>query len=428
MSRGWRHSFWIRERKPLLWAVVVLIVVQLFEFHGWMASVDGKVLDLFQAKSPGSPAAVPPKVVVLEIDEEAYKQWFGSSPLNPTHVLGLVDATLDLDPPPAVIGVDILTDPVDPANQKVYRDWSRRYSDRHPAKPTRIIWAMGAPAEASELGFFAWSFDKIPKLAASPTDVLGNNALDHLPGSSSWATPMFPRDEDLALRRYPRTINNVGLNPSAPSWASAVGEAYCASRGHCPPWAHGEPEEVILSFNVAPLEFHVSEVFQLTAGKLTLKDEPGKQKKGDRENTSSSQRSLFAEFAQNGIVLIGGAFNQSIRNDYHDTPKGLMPGVKLNAYAVQAEIARSGARETWHPLLILGDLIFGFLIVYFFADVDELRRPILYTLLLTAGVVVLSWQFYRNQYIWLSWIGMFIGMWPHIVIEVLNKKVKVEKD
>jgi hypothetical protein len=428
MSQGWRHSFWFREFKPLVWAVVVLIAVQLFEFHGWMASVEGKVLDIFQAYSPGSPAAVPPKVVVLEIDENAYKQWFGSSPLNPAHVLGLVDATLDLDPPPAVIGVDILTDPADPVNQKLYRDWSHGYSDRHPTKPTRVVWAMGEPAKADKLGFFAWSFDKIPKLAANKTDVLGDNTLDHLPRSFLWATPMFPRDEDLALRRYPRRINNVGLRPSAPSWASAVGEAYCESRGHCPPWAHGEPEEVILSFKGAPLEFNVFDVFQLAAGKLVLRDDPDKQDAGDKEGKEGNPRSLFAEFARNGVVLIGGAFNQSILNDYHDTPQGLMPGVKLNAYAVQAEIARSGARETWHPLLVLGDLIFGFLIVYFFADVDELRRPILYTLLLTAGVMILSWQLYRNQYVWLSWIGMFIGMWPHIVIEVLHKKVKVEKD
>jgi hypothetical protein len=338
----------------------------------------------------------------------------------------LVDATLDLKPPPAVIGVDILTDPVDPANQALYRDWASQYRERHPGTPTRIIWAMGEPAPANKLGIIDWSFDKIPKLAASQTYVLGDT-LDHLPKFFLWATPMFPRDEDLALRRYPRKINNVGLNPSAPSWASAVGAAYCESRGHCPPWAHGEPEEVILSFNVAPEEFHVSEVFfQLTSGKLVLK--PDTQDAGDREGTQGSPSSRFVEFAQDGVVLIGGAFNQSILNDYHDTPKGLKPGVELNAYAVQAEIARSGAREAWRPFLILGDLIFGFLIVYFFSDVDELRRPILYTLLLTAGIMAVSWQLYRNQYVWLSWIGMFIGMWPHIVIEVLSKKVKVEKD
>jgi hypothetical protein len=277
---------------------------------------------------------------------------------------------------------------------------------------------MGEPVMADKLGFLDWSFDKIPELAASQTNVLGDS-LDHLPGFFSWATPMFPRDEDFALRRYPRKIYNVDLKSSAPSWATAVGEAYCASRGHCPPWAHGEPEEVILSFNASPVVFDVSEVFQLAGGKLVLRDEGG---------TQASPRSRFAEFAQDGVVLIGGAFNQSTLNDYHDTPEGLMAGVELNAHAVQAEIARSGARETWHPILILGDLIFGFLIVYFFSDVDELRRPIVNTLLLTGGVMVLSSQLYRNQYVWVSWVGMFIGMWPHIVIEVLNKKTKVERD
>ncbi len=421
MSQGWRSSFWFREFKPLLWAVAVLIGVQLLEFHGWMASVDGKVLDFFQATSPGSPAAVLPKVVVLEIDEAAYKQSFGSSPLNPHHILELVDATLDIEPPPAVVGVDILTDPVDPDNQGYYREWANQYQDRHPSKSTRIIWAMGEPAMADKLGFLSWAFDKIPELAATKTDVLGG-AVDQLAGPFSWATPMFPRDEDLALRRYPRKIYNVDLKSSAPSWAAAIGEAYCTSRGHCPPWMHGEPEEVILSFNVAPELFKVSDVFQLTpARKLVFKQDTG-------DNTQSSPRSRFAEFARDGVVLIGGAFNQSILNDYHDTPKGLMAGVELNAHAVQAEIARSGARETWHPILILGDLIFGFLIVYFFSDVDELRRPIVNTLLLTGGVLILSSQLYRNQYVWVSWIGMFIGMWPHIVIEVLNKKTKVEKD
>lgn len=420
MSQGWRHSFWFRERKPLLWAMAVLIVVQLLEFHGWMASVDGKVLDYFQATSPGSPAAVLPKVVVLEIDEKAYKEWFGSSPLNPNHILEMVDAMLDLEPPPAVIGVDILTDPVDPVNQGRYRDWARQYEDRHPAKSTRVIWAMGEPAMADKLGFLAWSFDELPELAARKTNVLGE-PVDQLPGAFLWATPMFPRDEDLALRRYPRKIYNADLKYSGPSWATAIGEAYCASRGHCPPWAHGAPEEVILSFNVAPEVFNVSEVFQLAADKLVLKQDTG-------NSTQSSPRSRFAEYARDGVVLIGGAFNQSILNDYHDTPKGLMAGVELNAHAVQAEIARSGARETWHPILILGDLMFGFLIVYFFSDVDRLRRPIVNTLLLTGGVLVLSSQLYRNQYVWVSWIGMFIGMWPHIVIEVLSKKAKVEKD
>jgi hypothetical protein len=410
---GHRRSFFYREFWPLMWALVLSMAVQVLEFKGWMAGIEGKVLDYYQASFTRAPLVVLP-VVVLEIDEKGYRDLFdGKSPLNPQGLLSLIDQTLMLSNPPKAIGVDILTD--FPEFGELYRAWARGYGAAHPGVTTRLVWAAGEPAAAHDVRFLDWFLGREPLLAANATDVLGDLP-NHLPPPLTWATPIFPRDEDLALRRYPRVIDNRDAEPpERPSWAAAVGQAYRPGAGPCGAWSCPPPEEVILSYSVAPYVFKLSDVFERADknhifGDLQLK----------ASSVSGSERYRFEEYASGGVVLIGGAFNQSTRNDYHDTPRGDTPGVELNAYAVQSEIAGAGAREAWHPLLVAGDLVFAVLIVYLFSTAHTFRKPILLTILLVVGVAILSRVMFAFQYVWLSWIGMFIGMWPHIVMEVFG--------
>src|ERR1700681_577639 len=100
----------------LFWAIVIACAVQGLEYWGWFASIEGRVQDLLLSAGTFSSK----KVGTVEIDDYAYKTCFGSkSPLDPNGVTDLVASVAQAGP--AVIGVDILTNPEE--NAASYRSW-----------------------------------------------------------------------------------------------------------------------------------------------------------------------------------------------------------------------------------------------------------------------------------------------------------------
>jgi CHASE2 domain-containing sensor protein len=413
-------SFFREERRSLIVACMLTLLMQSLEYHGWLAGPEGKVLDWLLRSRPDiliSQARSP--IFTLEIDDPAYAACFGSaSPLDSAGVLTLVKETAAMEP--AVVGVDILTDTLTPEGRSPYQP----LPDDSGQWIGKVIWISGAGyARQDPASFPGWMAGKHDEMVIKPTPVLGRDAgeLDEHP-EIHWGLPVFPRDDDRGLRRVPRRVEisadpeHSELRKPHPSLARVVAETYCKGRAECR-LDDGSDEEVYVPYGAkAPGRFHVLDVFRCSG-------------KGD----IAPGGALWEEFqniVKRKIVLIGGSFGSA--RDFYETPSGRLPGLVVNAYAVQAEIDGAGLHEARRPLAILFDIVVGWLIVWVFwrfehlphgrrwaawAKGNQVRFMLGGSVVLLIAAQGLNLVLFGRGYIF-SFIGVGLGVLLHQIVEI----------
>src|SRR5262249_42365936 len=128
--------------------------------------------------------------------------------------------------PPAVIGVDLLSDSTQYAEER----------ENIPQNDPPIVWASGISQEIIDpVSFPAWFVGIPDHHVVKPSGALGfgSESLLAKPGALNWGIPIMPRDADFRVRRLLRKVV-VSANPESsapayerPTWVSAVVQTYC---------------------------------------------------------------------------------------------------------------------------------------------------------------------------------------------------------
>ncbi|HZQ51902.1 MAG TPA: CHASE2 domain-containing protein [Bryobacteraceae bacterium] len=327
-----------RKRTDLLWALFLAFFLQWLDYHGWFGSLNGRIFNwILINSSPKSDSAASRAIFTVEINDQAYEECFHStSPMNPTRVVNLVREIAKAKP--GVIGIDILTE-------------DHRYlSQSLDVQDSAAVWASGYTGDPiASTSFLGWLFGYEGEGSLTPTKVLGEEP-EKLPDvpQKKWGPTIFPRDEDLVIRRFPRSIKlNVSKPPkTVDSWASKVAESFCTDR----PCTNEKAEEIYISYaGIMPRSFEMMDLFSCPSSSDEVI--------GNRHSWDT-----FQYLAKGKIVLVGGTFHSS--RDFYQTPAGELPGLMINAYAVKAELEGNGLKTVPQPWTLLLDLGLGVFIIW----------------------------------------------------------------
>jgi CHASE2 domain-containing sensor protein len=432
-------AFWKHSRMEVLtgFGLVVFLAffMKYFEFRGWLASLEAPVVNAFLKTAP-SPASsnqkhlieIAQNIITVTIDDAAYKDYFHSnSPLDPDKVVHLVGDLASAGP--RVIGVDLMTDSV-------------RYQSLHdrlrgpPFSPVPIVWAAGGAVQgADKESFPEWLFGH-HSAVITPSAVLGvepgprdlaDDRQRMVGGNMFWGLPVFPQDDDRAVRRFPRrarievAAKDVAKPQTPPTivteqetWARMVARHACGDNQAC---AEEDAEELLIPYSSGRNKpFSVCDVW-------TCDNWP---------EPDAKQREAFFAMVKDKIVLLGGTF--ATARDSHDTALGSTSGLELNAYAVQAEIS-GGIFELSRPMSLVLDIAIGFSSVMLFALVKwlttrnarwkELVKPrlvramILFNIVALVLVIAIVAEISKHTlHVWFSWVGVLAGTLIGFVIDV----------
>jgi CHASE2 domain len=420
--------------KTLLVAVVLALLMQGVEYSGWIAGTEGRVLDLFlkldSSLARKKDATVAP-VILIEIDDAAYASCFGGTPPLDARLLQKIVQSL-VDPPPgsspgvgaSVLGVDVITDSKLQNNVAAYADLRKLGKP-----PTHIVWAAGADVSITQgSSFWGWFWGTEDEVLAQPTGVLGieglklrQQAIGPSPSDPwEWGLPVLPPDEDRRLRRFPRKItaifaNNGGSDPlTGATWASKI-----ASFGT--PRIAKDVDEVLLSYSI-PGVAH----YPLLALYSCEKNKDGTRNITTREDGFKNlKEDVYGP--PNAIFLLGGTFASS--GDFHDTSQGRISGLEINARAVQAELTGKGISEFPRWLMLFLDTAIGFAIgLIFLLRGWRIKVLMRWSLVVVLAVVVLSFVTLSLGYVWLSCIGVALGVVLHVIYEVYKMDLRVPEE
>lgn len=378
--------------------------MQRLEYDGWFAGPNGRFFNatLSDREEPTGPAS--DAIVVVEIDDKAYENWFGRAPLEnkPELVMSLVNWVVDAQP--HVIGVDVLTE------ADGYKTMPLG------ARDPEIIWAANAVVSRTEaVCFCKWLLGSRDEILIMPGKVLGYEPgdLDNHP-EIVWGVPVYPPDPDSTIRRFPRRILDLTNGQRTGSWASLIAKKFCGRD------CGGSGDEIYISYRGAPVP-------RLNASDFL---KPGN---GVLQPLTDEKRAAFQYFLKRKVVLIGASSNDISFSDMHDTPMGRLPGVVVNAYAVRAEINASkwALHEVKQPGALFLDFAVGIFIVLIFYDPlfdaigrlvridlekNEFRWKIgVSTVLLVVFAVIFGLT--RGQYI-IGFVGVGLGVLLHQIAEV----------
>ena len=380
------------------------LLMWMLENRGWFDSLEGVAFDFLHGiTAMGTGKNTSDEVVVVDIDDDAFKACFnGVSPLSENSVLALVRAVASYGP--AVIGVDILTE-------------SSRYAQLYLGSPfgqekdtTPVIWAAGLVKQTGES-------DKEAVYAASR--VLGFN-VKALPPGLQWAPPVFPKEGDSRVRRFPRTFR-LESEPHTQTLAHRLANTYKHHEGE----AEEDEELVFLTLrkkarwiaarnlmgNCTGVEHESHGVVGSTTGL-------GQRLPFEKENA----RSLLS----GKIVLIGGTFQHK---DDHLSSAGEISGIALNAAAVQAEISGSYLHEVPRKWLFVMDVMLGLLLLgaETIWPARTVRQKFFHICLASLGLLLLSALLMYTHVLWLSWSGLAVAMAVVFLAEVNVENPKLEE-
>lgn len=392
-----RKDFLGTALRTLRATLLLIVAMQFLEYRGVLAGPEGAMLDSL-TRSPTARA-----ILTVEIDDAAYQKCFdATSPIHPRTVFGLVKGVHSAGP--AVIGVNIVTD------TEEHNPTYRALAEESPELKDTAVWTAGADAAKFDTASFpGWMIGKEDRLIVRPTRILGFEPEEATRRAIRWGVPVFPKDSDLHLRRFPRGIL-FSADPASSmhaeeksSWAKIVAERYCEGRG-CR-ILDSEVHETLIPYSQAPeRRFNALDLFQCSDGRVA----PG-----------GPLWTEFQEMAKGRIVMIGGAFG-SARNAY-ETPIGRIPGLLVNAYAVQAEINGAGIQAR-HLAAVLFDLAVGIGIgcIAWMLRKRGMRAVMTASLgLLLTALLLTFWQFGRGYV--LSFMGLMVGLLLHQVYEIKRR-------
>jgi len=365
------------------------ILVTLLEYYGVLASAEGKIMDRFLVSN--YPRRQSP-IFTAEIDDKAYEQCFASkSPLAPAKVAQALKMLNDVSGGwgrPLVIGVDLITD-------------SQEYQPIAKDAWNNVVLVAPANAIPSSDSLWDWLAGHSKPPRVQPGKVAGLQS----PAGVSWGLPVLRADEDATLRTvYPRlrdaAVSDSGQESLIDSFALAIARKYCSRGARCNlDGAGSEPVRLVYT-DTPPARFIFTDLFHCSGTGMT----------------EGILFKRFRELAQNQIVMIGGTFSNP--QDSYPTPKGKLPGLLINAYAVQAEIDGSFIPEQRRPIAIALDLIIGAGIVLAFWLSDRFKHKLTVAFALSAllvgAAIALFWLIGREYLP--GFVGIALGTMAHQVI------------
>ena len=380
----------------LPWALGLALLMQLLEFWGWIASPEGKLLDFFLWIGPSVTSAPPPRIAAVNIDDEGFQQCFSFSPMDPEKI-GLI-VQMALDAKPRAVGVDIITDA-----EKLQLDY-----EKLPRDP-RVVWAAGVQSSHEEIASFVDWITGPHLIMVHPTKVLGKEVTGD--ATVRWALPIYPREEDLHLRRFPRQV----ITPPAClrlTWPSTVAQLYrpdlSFEKDLEQKAKRGEIDELLVARVPRDLRWYkLTELFNCKPGFALRTDADG------LKNLESLQND-----AANQIVLIGGTFASG--RDFYETPDGRISGLEMNANAITAEVAGTTLTEMPPRYRFLLDICVGLGIAFIF---ERKSKSVNWRIAWSLGGILIALSLaasvlYQSRLVWLSCVGIAIGMMLHVFIEI----------
>jgi hypothetical protein len=418
------RAFSLRHELVVGFLVTVLSTAswQFLEFYGVFSGAEALVTDVFfwlgsridaLSTNVASGRARPPSIVTMEIDEVAFKRSFpNGSPLAPPRVISLVDR-LAADLRPAVIGIDLLTE-------------SDEYRSLEISQPVPFVWTADDKDRLIEdVRFGSWLWGESETFYLSPGPVLGTLRDGPSPdGQVRWGVPLFPRDPDRAVRRFPRRWRFQGTaQDSTRTFARQVAETYCSpallASGVCR--SIGDVEEAFLWHRGRPpSQLKLDDYYSCVpaapptpGGCVWTRREPDK----------------LQPLEPGSILLLGGTYADA-RDSYASSLGENTPGLVLNARAVQVELSGRPVQEVARRLSVLADVVIGYaLVVLFWFTHHEhrsnahkhpfiawtrgghlLRRKIQFGGGVAAMLAVLSFPlFVWGGFLWLSWISVLLA-------------------
>jgi CHASE2 domain-containing sensor protein len=450
-ATGWRRAIaqlrhvLSHHKYSLLWGGVLILGMQFLDYHELFTGVEGFILDLWVSSSASAPQTVAP-IVIVEIDDDAYRDCFGGrSPMGPRLIETVVSnlaGSSDFSGPD-VLGIDILTD----APGENYDSLRELSKERNPK--TKIVWA--APAAHFNFaipGFWDWLWSAEDDLVVEAAPVLGKdpgelNAPGEIParvpsgndetprstearnegeGPIYWAMPVYVEDQDLRVRRFRRDIfiANPKINGVRPTWPRTLAELRRsqevraeASGNPAPPGQFAENvEDVVVSYNVAfQHNYHLKELFTCSGARSGAAIMPNAEALAAYRNAVT--------MSGHPVVLLGGTFEYG--RDVHRTSTGSVPGLMINAYALAAEMAETrgiGIREAPRGYLVLLDVLVMFGILWAFSRAKTIRGKMRLSLIPLLTTIVLSRAAFSFGYLWVSCIGVAFGFLLHLPLEI----------
>lgn len=413
----------------LMLTPLLAVAMQLAEFNGVLAGPEGLGLNLW-LRGPGPTSQ---EIFLVEIRDEDYQRHFGrTSPLPPAVVKSLLRAVAATRP--AVLGVDILTE--DP--------WYGLALDRElrALGAGEVVW-IAAPGQVKyePITFLEWMAGKHPHARMRPGPVLNGAVAETPEAAPRSGVPYFPVSEDLRVKIFPRHIElfdegagkgsgEGGRHEALPgplTFAQEVYRRYLEQTGrrYAPVGRHAD-HEVFMNFSGERYRFT-----KLAAGDFL-----------ERKPPEEVNRLLRGK-----IVLLGGAYEEA--RDQYETPLGRLPGLEINAFAVQTNLGDGGVGEIARPLALLFDLVFGYLVVFVFnyrvidhwralpvwlmrpleAMIrDEVRWKTIWSIVISlAGAFVFSALMFRAVDVWASYLAVFAGTILHQIIEVIIENPGAEE-
>jgi hypothetical protein len=368
----WRrtHEILFDLLRGLTVVVAVSFLIAMLEYYGSFAGLDGRFQDWFWLSHGKDLNAQ--NIVVLEIDQDAYKDLFNSqSPLDPYILMSLVRQVSEAEP--AILGVDVLT-----TSESDHGAAYRAFADSIDSDGLRAktVWvADERRLRTHSPNPFYWLLGENEETIIEPTEVLGLplRTLNKRP-AILWGPALYPSDRDQKVRRFPTSIKvSEDIECRSCAWAKdsfarVVAKEYCSD---CK-WL--TEDEIYLSISgAAPTHYNLSDIF-----------EPGSQSKLKLKFPWARK---LKDIAGGKVVLIGGTFG---RTDSHETAEGSTYGVYTHARAIAAELSHFGYREIPQPASFMIDVIFGAIAVLIFAFLKRtnnarnmLRRSALSVFILT---------------------------------------------
>jgi CHASE2 domain len=388
-QRWWSRTLIFRVNvRDLLVVIGLAITMQYLDYRGALSQWEGWFLDLALLWGPRS--ADQRQVITVEIDSDAYKSFFGStSPLDPKILLKMVEKIARIEPKPAVIGVDILTE------QPEYADLTK--VDQF--NGVRTVWAAAAQTSTPTKSplFLGWFFGKRDEMSFRLPMVLGTTTLN----SDQWGASIYFPDRDLGMRKLTRRLDLSNDSADLNIWARQVANAAGPNKD--------EADEVLISYNaLAPREYKVEDIFACQPV----------QNKCCPDNLSGAGlwKEFEKEFQSRPIVLIGGTYGSKDL----PTPIGGQPPLIVDAYAVEAELTRSYVRDFPALLKFAFDIPLGLVTVWLvqrFAR-DSVRRGMQISFLIAVTIIVANICLVHAGILWFSFAGVAFGTMLERLVEL----------
>lgn len=331
----------------------ISVITFLMNHWGWLHHFETSNLDIMLRLKSHTEAY---HTFIVFITDDDYKEIFhGKSPLNPWELQNIIRAIAEGKP--KVIGVDLDLSEVKlefAEEQQTFQEWPI------------IIWGQDALVEDGKI---------------TPLPVLGQKEPVVPTG-----LVLLPQDSDGIIRRY-RHVLQVDHHP-VDSFPWAVVKAYRHVMGE--QQAEAENEFV---FNFSGNRYVTGHM--PVQDVLTLSKELGWKKDAP---------------VRNKIVLLGGKY-RSARDEYI-TAVGPMYGVELMAQAIESELRGGGIRHVNEILMVLMEIVIGYLLValnYSFAS--HLRLALVLSLVVIPFLALAaSFVAFSSLSRWANFIPLLIGV------------------